>query len=387
MEPMKELPKFQSTPQAKPQVGHQQPHATQNLAGVKHIIAVSSGKGGVGKSTVSTNLALALAALGFKTGLMDADVYGPSVPKMLGNFDSPEEQNGQIKPIEKYGLKFMSMGLLTDATSPVIWRGPMATRLIQHFLGQVAWGELDYLLIDLPPGTGDVQLTLTQATPLRGAVVVTTPQEVAVNITMRGIRMFDEVRVPFLGVIENMSGFVCSHCHQTTDIFTKGGGERTAADMGLSFLGSIPLDPSITIAGDEGRPIIDKDSSSPIAKAFFAIAEKLIKQVHWTQEQSEKNQETAAEIGFDDHNVLIKWKNAKESKFNSKKLRFLCPCASCVSEVTGKRTIQEAQIPDNIQPTGFRPMGRYGMQISWSDGHATGIYTFNYLKEVESICQ
>ena len=381
---MKELPKFQPAP-AKPQVNHQAPHATQNLANVKHIIAISSGKGGVGKSTVSTNLALALAALGFKTGLMDADVYGPSVPKMLGNFDAPEEINGQIKPVEKYGLKFMSMGLLTDATSPVIWRGPMATRLIQHFLGQVAWGELDYLLIDLPPGTGDVQLTLTQATPLRGAVVVTTPQDVAVQITMRGIRMFDEVRVPILGVIENMSGFVCSHCNQTTDIFTKGGGQKTAEKMGLPFLGSIPLDPKITIAGDEGHPLVGSQASHEVSKSFFAIAEKLIKQAHWTEIESAKNEDSPVEIGFDEQHVLMKWKNGHESKFNSKKLRFLCPCASCVSEVTGKRTIQESMIPDNIQPTGFRPMGRYGIQISWTDAHATGIYTFNYLKEVEPI--
>lgn len=382
---MKELPKFQSQSQSKPQVEHKPATASANLAQIKHVIAVSSGKGGVGKSTVSTNLAVALASLGFKTGLMDADVYGPSVPRMLGNHESPEEINGQIKPIEKYGLKFMSMGLLTDDSTPVIWRGPMATRLIQHFLGQVAWGELDYLVIDLPPGTGDVQLTLTQAAPLRGAVVVTTPQDVAVAITMRGIKMFDEVRVPILGVIENMSGFVCSHCHETTEIFTKGGGEKTAKQMGLPFLGSIPLDAGIAAAGDRGDPLVHKDPTHPVSKAFYAIVEKLIKEVHVTEEFSNANPESPVEIGFDDHHVLMKWKDGHESKFGSRKLRFLCPCASCVSEVTGKRMIQLEDVPEHIHPTGFRPMGRYGVQVSWSDGHATGIYTFNYLKEIEPL--
>jgi ATP-binding protein involved in chromosome partitioning len=379
---MQELPKFQSQP-IKPQVDQKPSLISQNLSQIKHVIAVSSGKGGVGKSTVSTNLAVALSALGFKTGLMDADVYGPSVPKMFGNHESPVEQNGQIKPIEKFGLKFMSMGLLTDESTPVIWRGPMATRLIQQFLGQVAWGELDYLLIDLPPGTGDVQLTLTQAAPLRGAVVVTTPQEVAVNITMRGIRMFDEVRVPILGVVENMSGFVCENCNHTTNIFTKGGGEHTAHHMGLPFLGSIPLDRHIAEAGDSGDPIVHKDPSHSVSKSFFAIAEKLIKQVHVTEKHSAENPESPTEIGFDDHHVLMKWKDGHDSKFNSRKLRFLCPCATCVSETTGKRMIKLEDVPMHIHPTGFRPMGRYGVQISWSDSHATGIYTFNYLREVE----
>lgn len=381
---MKELPKFQSAPQTKPEVNKPNPTA-QNLAHIKHVIAVSSGKGGVGKSTVSTNLAMALSALGFKTGLMDADVYGPSVPKMLGDHHSPEEQNGQIKPIERFGVKFMSMGLLTDDSTPVIWRGPMATRLIQHFLGQVAWGELDYLIIDLPPGTGDVQLTLTQSAPLRGAVVVTTPQEVAVGITMRGIRMFDEVRVPILGVVENMSGFVCSHCNETTEIFTKGGGEKTAKTMGLAFLGAIPIDPSIAAAGDRGEPLVQKDPKHPVSKAFFAIAEKLIKEVHATEKYTSENPESPVEIGFDDHHVLMKWKDGHQSKFNSRKLRFLCPCATCVSEVTGQRMIKLEHVPEHIHPTGFRPMGRYGVQISWSDGHATGIYTFSNLREIESL--
>jgi ATP-binding protein involved in chromosome partitioning len=383
---MKELPNAQAAPKAKPQVTHQQPIASQNLAHVKHVIAVSSGKGGVGKSTVSTNLALALSALGFKVGLMDADVYGPSVPKMMGSHESPIEESGQMRPLDRHGLKFMSMGLLTDANTPVIWRGPMATRLIQHFLSNVAWGELDYLLIDLPPGTGDVQLTLTQAAPLRGAVVVTTPQEVAVDITMRGINMFDEVRVPIMGVIENMSGFVCSHCNHTTDIFKKGGGEHTAHHLGLPFLGAIPLDPNISTAGDAGDPIVHKDPTHSVSKSFFAIAEKIVKHAHVIEMQTAENNDSPTEIGSDEAHVLLKWKNGHESKFRSKKLRYLCPCASCVSEVSGKRMIKEEQVPEHIHPTGFRPIGRYGLQISWSDGHATGIYTFNYLKNVEKDC-
>ena len=217
-----ELPTFSNAaPQQKPKVTAN-PLLT-NLSGVKSIIAISSGKGGVGKSTVSSNLAVSLAQKGYAVGLMDADVYGPSIAKMMGGPDAEVVQkDNKLMPAEKHGVKWMSMALLTDEDTPVIWRGPMATRLVQQFLGQVQWGDLDFLLIDLPPGTGDVQLTLTQAVSLTGAVVVSTPQEVAVDVATRGIKMFDEVRVPIMGMIENMSGFICGNCQHETNILTQG---------------------------------------------------------------------------------------------------------------------------------------------------------------------
>src|SRR2546428_4792026 len=248
---------------------------------VKNSVAIASGKGGVGKSTVATNLAIALARMGAKVGLMDADVYGPSIPLMMGGGARPDtsgEGGNLMKPVERHGIKFISMGLFTGKDTPVIWRGPMATKLIQQFLGQVDWGELDYLLIDLPPGTGDVQLTLTQSAPLVGAVIVTTPQDVAVGVTMRGLRMFEQVHVPILGIIENMSTFVCSHCGKPTDVFQKGGGRRAAEEFGFPFLGEIPLDAAITSAGDAGRPVVADGAlaaGAPSAKALVEIAGRL----------------------------------------------------------------------------------------------------------------
>ena len=245
---------------------------------VRNAVAIASGKGGVGKSTVSTNLAIALARTGAKVGLMDADVYGPSVPAMLGGNERPDTSgsgSGMIRPIERHGIKFISMGLFTGKDTPVIWRGPMATKLIQQFLGQVDWGELDYLLIDLPPGTGDVQLTLTQSAPLVGAVIVTTPQDVAVGVTMRGLRMFEQVHVPILGIVENMSTFVCPHCGKESHIFGHGGARETAAQLGTDFLGEIPLVPSIRETSDAGTPIVAKEPNSPEAQAFLALARRV----------------------------------------------------------------------------------------------------------------
>src|SRR5271170_372517 len=206
-----------------------------NMPTVKNLIAVASGKGGVGKSTVSTNLALALAKTGAAVGLMDADVYGPSIPRMLGVLGKQPETDPLSKkmiPFEKHGIKFMSVGMLQqESDTALIWRGPMASKLIQQFLGGVEWGALDYLLIDLPPGTGDIQLTLTQSVPLAGAVIVTTPQDVARTITQKGLRMFQQVQVPIVGIVENMSGFVCEHCHETTNIFKHGGGKKMSTEL------------------------------------------------------------------------------------------------------------------------------------------------------------
>lgn len=245
------------------------------IPGVKHVVAISSGKGGVGKSTVAVNLAIALSLNGAKVGLLDADIYGPNIPMMMGVEKTPEQQDGKITPAESHGVKLISMGFFVPEEQAVVWRGPMVHTAIQQLFRDVLWGELDYLLIDLPPGTGDAQLTLTQLVSLAGAVTVTTPQEVALHDVRKGMMMFQKVNVPLLGIIENMSFYVCGHCGERTEIFSHGGGERAAEKLGIPFLGNVPIDPAIRIGGDTGNPIVIAAPDSPQAKAFREIAAKL----------------------------------------------------------------------------------------------------------------
>ncbi len=249
------------------------------LPGVKYIIAVASGKGGVGKSTVSTNLAVALAQAGEKVGLMDADIYGPNIPMMMGVPDPPGKEGEKIKPAEAHGVKIMSMGFFVPEETAVVWRGPMVHTAIQQFFRDVLWGELDYLLIDLPPGTGDAQLSLSQLVPLTGVVTVATPQEVALYDVRKGMMMFKKVNVPLLGIIENMSFFVCGHCGERTEIFSFAGGERAAKKFDVPFLGRIPLDPAIREGGDAGIPLVVGAPNSPQTKAFQAVAEAVKQRV------------------------------------------------------------------------------------------------------------
>ena len=241
---------------------------------VKNTIAVASGKGGVGKSTVAVNLALALGKSGAKVGLLDTDIYGPSIPMMMGIHKqlqaTPDEK---ILPISNYGIKLMSVGFMLDEETPLIWRGPMVMQIVKQFLTGVAWGELDYLVIDLPPGTGDAQLTLVQTIPLTGAVVVTTPQDVALIDARRAIKMFHEVKVPILGIVENMSYFQCPHCGEKTEIFSHGGGEKTSERYHVPLLGKIPIDPHIREGGDSGKPIVIADPASPQTEAFIKISQ------------------------------------------------------------------------------------------------------------------
>ena len=243
------------------------------LAGVKNLVAVASGKGGVGKSTVAVNLALALLADGARVGLLDADIYGPSIPIMMGTRDTPPGARGnQILPVQAHGLAMMSIGFLAGQEAPIIWRGPMVHKMASQVLANVSWGELDYLIIDLPPGTGDAQLTLTQSAPLSGAVIVTTPQDVALEDVHRGVRMFEQVNVPILGIVENMSYFACPSCGHREDIFSHGGGKRAAAKYEVPFLGEVPILPAIRAAGDRGLPIVAAEPDSEAAQAFRAVA-------------------------------------------------------------------------------------------------------------------
>ncbi len=243
------------------------------LPGVKNIIAVASGKGGVGKSTVTANLALALALEGASVGVLDADIYGPSIPRMLGVGGQPETRDGKtIEPMRAYGLAVMSIGFLVDEDTPMIWRGPMATSALQQLLQQTQWGELDYLLVDLPPGTGDIHLTLTQQIPVTGAVIVTTPQDIALLDAMKGLKMFEKVKVPVLGIIENMSLHRCSQCGHEEAIFGHGGGEKMARKYQIPLLGQLPLDISIRENADSGHPSVVAEADSPIADRYRQIA-------------------------------------------------------------------------------------------------------------------
>jgi ATP-binding protein involved in chromosome partitioning len=240
--------------------------------GVKNCIAVASGKGGVGKSTVAVNLAVALGQSGARVGLMDADIYGPNIPLMMGVHDRPYSRDERIIPLESYGISLMSMGFLVEPGTPLIWRGPMIHGIIRQFITEVDWGDLDYLLIDLPPGTGDAQISIAQSLPLAGVVIVTTPQDVAVADVVKGINMFQEMDVPILGVVENMSYFVCPHCGQRTDIFSHGGGRQVAERMDVPFLGEVPIEAQIRSGGDEGKPIVVLAPDSPAAQAFCDVA-------------------------------------------------------------------------------------------------------------------
>lgn len=242
---------------------------------VKHTLAVSSGKGGVGKSTVAVNLAVALTMQGAKVGLMDADMYGPNIPMMMGVERPPEQQDGKLRPAESHGVKLISMGFFVPEDTPLTWRGPMIHTAIQQFLRDVIWGDLDYLIVDLPPGTGDAQLSIAQLIPLTGAIIVTTPQEVALHDSRKGLVMFQKVNVPILGIIENMSYYVCGTCGERTDIFSYGGGERAAEKLHIPFLGRIPIDPAIRAGGDRGMPLVMADPASPQAKAFMEIASRI----------------------------------------------------------------------------------------------------------------
>ena len=253
---------------------HEQPKPNL-LPDVKHIVAVSSGKGGVGKSTVAANLAVALAASGAKVGLIDADIYGPNIPMMLGVGKPPEQRDGKLLPAESHGVKLISMGFFVPEETAIVWRGPMVHTAIQQFFRDVIWGELDYLLIDLPPGTGDAQLSISQLVSLDGVITVTTPQEVALHDVRKGMTMFQKVNVPLLGIIENMSYYICGHCGDRAEIFSHGGGQRAAEKLGVPFLGAIPIDPAIRAGGDEGMPIVAANPDSPQAKTFRDIATKI----------------------------------------------------------------------------------------------------------------
>jgi ATP-binding protein involved in chromosome partitioning len=351
---------------------------------VKNVLPVASGKGGVGKSTVSANLGIALARLGARVGLMDADVYGPSIPTIMGATTPPTAQNGTIVPVFCYGVKIVSIGFFVPKGEATMWRGPMLSKLIDKFLGGVEWGELDYLLVDLPPGTGDVQLSLCQKIPLTGAAVVSTPQGLAFNVAEKAISMFTTLRIPVLGLVENMSGFECRHCGQREEIFGSGGARRFAATNGIPFLGEIPLSTDIRRTSDEGNPIVQSMPESASARAFGRVAENLAAQVSTLSMGgvSSDRPEIAEMTQPSENEVQILWKDGHESIYTGYALRLGCRCAVCIDEISGNKRLREESIDKNVRPISIDPVGRYAIRFHWSDGHSTGIYTFELLRQL-----
>jgi ATP-binding protein involved in chromosome partitioning len=384
------------------------PNQEEKLPGIKQIVAIASGKGGVGKSTVAVNLALALAQDGARVGLVDADVLGPSIPAMLGATygEQPEVSEGKIVPFEHYGIQMMSMGMLTPHDTPAILRGPMVTKYIQAFISDVAWKPLDYLVLDLPPGTGDVQLTLAQQVPLSGAIIVTTPQDVSLNIARRGLRMFEKVSVPIVGLIENMSGFACPHCGEITNIFGAGGGAHMAEELGTTLLGCVPLDAEVVTGCDRGTPIVAEKPKAPAAKAFREIAANVRRELAnadlvslgrfnwdwssgenappWDKSAVRTTGNARVPVGLrrrDSRTLSILWQDGATLDYDVRDLRISCPCAMCIDEVTGALKLDPKTVRPDVAPKTISNVGRYALGIVWNDGHSTGIYTFAQLRK------
>ena len=345
------------------------------------ISAIASGKGGVGKSTVTVCIAEAFANAGAKVGILDIDVYGPSIPNMvgLGDHQLGGSQQGVLEPVEAHGMKIMSMGFLANKDTPVVWRGPIASQLVQQFLGAVDWGELDYLFVDMPPGTGDIQLTLSQSVPLTGAVIVTTPQEVAHTIAEKGLRMFQQVKIPILGIVENMAGFIPPGSDEVFHIFGEGGGSAAAEEFDLPLLGRIALKQDLREAMDKGT-FVDDDNIRSIASQIALQAMTIV-----TNEELSPFAPQEMNVANEGQTLIIKWQDDVEHVISSFNVRYMCPCAHCVDEITGEKLVKEEHIPANVKILESTPVGRYGVRFSFDDpspGAGAGIFTFSLLRKI-----
>jgi len=383
--------------------------APPTLASVRDIVAVHSAKGGVGKSTVAANLAAALARLGVRVGVLDADVHGPSIAHMLGSAETPEAVPGTelARPLFRHGVHYLSIANVAGEGLPIVWRGPMVGQAISQLLSIADWGDLDLLLVDMPPGTGDAVLAMGQSVQLAGVLTVTTPQEMSLADTRRGIRAFEALHVPVLGLVENMAGFVCDGCGDRVALFGEGGGERAASAMGIPFLGRVPLEPPVMTGGDAGIPAVVSAPDTAAARAFVALARSLLGRlaeggrpgafdITWRRMRPgdfEKNPPKGAPRGgkspanlplavwqAKDDVLGILWGDGTRTLHGAYALRQACPCAACVGEWTGERMPSLDAVPEDVRPVTIRSVGRYALQPVWSDGHRTGLYPFEELR-------
>lgn len=381
--------------------------ATTNLKDIRHILAVHSAKGGVGKSTLTLNLAVSLANSGAKVGLIDADVHGPSMTLMTGQAEWPDPiapGANEVLPLEAHGIKFISTGNLVTRKTPIIWRGAMVHQMLAQFLNDVVWGKLDYLFIDMPPGTGDAVLTIGQQVPLSGAVIITTPQDLSVADTVRGLRTFQALQVPILGIIENMSYFVCDGCDDRAFLFGEDGGKTIAQALELPLLAQIPMEAGVSATGDQGNPLVNAFPQSAPAKAIQEAAE-LIKtnleekhaasgfrfewqQLSFTERHTQPQQllsnlpiRAIWQISSDE--LGIQWEDDQlQATFSCRELRLVCPCAACVDEDTGIRTLNPDRVAPDVSLKLVEAVGRYAVAFHFSDGHNTGLYNYQYLRQL-----
>ncbi len=380
---------------------------SKTLAGVRQILAVHSAKGGVGKSTLSVNLAVGLQRRGLKVGLLDADIHGPSGALMMGNSDWPDPgpEENLIIPLEAYGVKFISMGNLVTKQTPLIWRGAMVHSVINQFFQNVVWGDLDLLLVDMPPGTGDAQLSIGQGVPLTGALVISTPQELSLADTMRGIHTFQQLNVPLLGMIENMSYFVCDGCTEQSFPFGESGAAMLAEELGIPLLGRLPLESAICEGGDKGEPLVVSAPDSASARAMDAILDQLAlalekaqpsrvfdvdwKDLSWQDRFPEPPH--AASEGSGPVRALwqvsrdelgVQWQDGTHDLISVRALRLACPCAACVEEWSGKPLLDPDRVPADISLKKLESVGRYAIHPLFSDGHTSGIFHFDRLREL-----
>ncbi len=382
------------------------------LADVREIVVVHSAKGGVGKSTVAANLAVALARKGAAVGLLDGDIHGPSIAHMFGDASPPAAapRPGSVLPRERHGVKFLSIANVAADGAPIIWRGPMVSQALGQLLGGIDWGTLDVLVVDMPPGTGDAIIGLGQSVTLSGVVSVTTPSTMSLADTYRGIQGFEQLSVPVLGLVENMSEFVCDDCGERVGLFGEGVGERASLELGIPFLGRLPIDPAVVTGSDTGTPIVATDPDGPIGRAFDAIAGALTAELasrgrggagdfEVTWESLEKgvvradpptpaaetarggSPQTAVAVWQAADTVLgIRWGDGATTYHGTYELRKACPCAGCVEEWTGEKLPSLDQVPADVRPVRIRTVGRYALQPTWSDGHDTGIFAFRELR-------
>ena len=352
------------------------------LEKVANLVAVASCKGGVGKSTVAVNLAFALSRAGARVGLFDADVYGPSLPTMV----RPEatqvfQEAGLIVPLEYEGVKLMSFGYIPQAGGggAAIMRGPMVSNVINQLLTGTNWGELDYLVLDLPPGTGDIQLTLAQLVPLTAAVMVTTPQQLSFVDVVKGIQMFDKLKVPTVAVVENMCYFVCDGCGKRHDLFGRGAGDRLVRQFGIRNTFELPLLPGLSEAGDAGRPIVLADPDGAPASVFGEIAGAVAREVSKLRHGGLVRPEVSYVAG---EGIRVAFADDQSTTLSPAAVRRACRCASCVEEMTGQPLLDPASVPEDIYPTSITPMGNYAVAVAWSDGHNSSIYPYEALREL-----